>query len=117
MNYKKGLHILATLKCKNIQLLRSYEPTKTQTSLFIQQLSLTELGSVFHNFSPEGFTAVVCLSESHISIHTWPEYEHLNMDIYLSNHEEMNDDKAHALLNRFIEFYDATLIDKQEIYR
>lgn len=39
----------------------------------ITELEYTSLGSKQHTFSPHGFTRVVLLSESHISVHTWPE--------------------------------------------
>ena len=35
--------------------------------------SLHHLESVTHQFSPQGVSAAVLLSESHIAIHTWPE--------------------------------------------
>lgn len=33
------------------------------------------IGERFHSFKPQGFTGILLLSESHISIHTWPENE------------------------------------------
>ena len=35
--------------------------------------SLHHLESVTHQFSPQGVSAALLLSESHIAIHTWPE--------------------------------------------
>ena len=34
---------------------------------------LYSLESVMHQFSPQGISAALLLSESHIAIHTWPE--------------------------------------------
>ena len=34
---------------------------------------LRSLESVMHQFSPQGISAALLLSESHIAIHTWPE--------------------------------------------
>mgnify|MGYP001744025716 FL=1 len=34
---------------------------------------LHHLESVTHQFSPQGVSAALLLSESHIAIHTWPE--------------------------------------------
>lgn len=31
------------------------------------------VGTVTHGFSPTGFSGVVLLGESHVSVHTWPE--------------------------------------------
>ena len=35
-----------------------------------------------HEFEPQGFTAIYLLSESHISIHTFPENKYAAIDIY-----------------------------------
>jgi S-adenosylmethionine decarboxylase len=35
----------------------------------------------FHHFSPQGITGYALLSESHISIHTWPEEQFAIIDI------------------------------------
>ena len=42
----------------------------------------TTLNSTFHKFSPHGVSGVVVISESHFSIHTWPEYGYGAMDFY-----------------------------------
>lgn len=36
----------------------------------------------FHRFPPNGVSGVVVISESHLSIHTWPELEYMALDIY-----------------------------------
>ena len=35
-----------------------------------------------HKFSPHGVTATATLAESHIAIHTWPEYGYLAADLF-----------------------------------
>ncbi len=40
------------------------------------------LGSFFHEFNPHGVTGIVAIAESHLSIHTWPEFEYAAMDIF-----------------------------------
>jgi len=42
----------------------------------------TVLESSFHNFSPQGVSGVVVIAESHMAIHTWPEYEYAAVDIF-----------------------------------
>ena len=36
----------------------------------------------FHKFSPYGVSGVVVIAESHIAIHTWPEYNYAAVDIF-----------------------------------
>lgn len=42
----------------------------------------TVLNSYVHRFSPQGISCVVVISESHLSIHTWPEYKHAEIDVF-----------------------------------
>lgn len=42
----------------------------------------TPLGVTIHKFSPQGITGVVLLAESHIALHSWPEYNYLAIDIF-----------------------------------
>ncbi|HLZ88673.1 MAG TPA: S-adenosylmethionine decarboxylase, partial [Puia sp.] len=66
---------------------------------------------------PAGFTAVVCLSESHISVHTWPEHGRVNLDIYLSNHLRDNDGTTRALYEKLRCWFDAEILQEQTLKR
>jgi S-adenosylmethionine decarboxylase len=37
---------------------------------------------VFHEFNPFGVSGVVVIAESHLSIHTWPEYRYAAVDVF-----------------------------------
>ncbi|MCF8009982.1 MAG: adenosylmethionine decarboxylase [Clostridiales bacterium] len=37
---------------------------------------------VFHKFSPQGISGVVVISESHLAIHTWPEFGYAAVDVF-----------------------------------
>jgi S-adenosylmethionine decarboxylase len=36
----------------------------------------------YHKFNPQGLTGVLLLAESHITFHSWPEYDYLGIDIF-----------------------------------
>ena len=36
----------------------------------------------FHKFSPHGVSGVVVISESHLTIHTWPEFGYCAVDVF-----------------------------------
>ncbi len=42
----------------------------------------TVINSTFHHFSPFGVSGVVVIQESHLAIHTWPEYGYAAVDIF-----------------------------------
>ncbi len=71
MTYQPGLHIIGELLVPETELLTGYAHAKACVDRLIREHALTNLGEVYHNFSPAGFTAVICLSESHIIQHSW----------------------------------------------
>jgi S-adenosylmethionine decarboxylase len=42
----------------------------------------TIVNSVFHHFNPHGVSGAVIIAESHLAIHTWPEYGYAAVDIF-----------------------------------
>ena len=40
---------------------------------------------ISHDFVPYGLTHVCILSESHFTLHTYPEHKYLSMDLYICN--------------------------------
>lgn len=38
--------------------------------------------TMVHHFSPFGVSGIAIIAESHVSIHTWPEYNFASIDIY-----------------------------------
>ncbi len=42
----------------------------------------TVINSTFHHFSPYGVSGVVVIQESHLAIHTWPEYRYAAVDLF-----------------------------------
>jgi S-adenosylmethionine decarboxylase len=36
----------------------------------------------FHHFSPQGVSGMVIISESHLAIHTWPEFGYAAVDVF-----------------------------------
>jgi S-adenosylmethionine decarboxylase len=55
------------------------------------------LGSSFHRFSPQGVSGVVVIAESHISIHTWPEFGYAAVDVFTCG-TTVNPEKAAEVL-------------------
>ena len=45
-------------------------------------MGATVVNSNFHHFSPIGISGVVIIQESHLTIHTWPEYNYAAVDIF-----------------------------------
>lgn len=117
MDYKPGLHILAEFTSTKTQLLSDYQFCKKLFDSLINDNGLKQVGEVYHNFENGGFTAVICLTESHLSIHTWPEFNLVTFDIFLSNYQKDNSDKVKAIYKAVLDFFEGNEKQKTEIVR
>src|SRR5215813_9702434 len=57
--------------------------------------------AVFHNFSPYGVSGVVVITESHVTIHTWPEHSYAAVDIF-SCGDKLDHAAIRSELKRFL---------------
>jgi len=117
MPYKPGLHLLSEFSTDKPNLLQSSAPCRQLFDQLIATYQLTKVGEVYHDFDGGGFTAMVCLTESHMSIHTWPEYAMATFDVFLSNYQNENDDKARAIYQAVIAFFEGVEMQKNEVKR
>ena len=60
-------------------------------------MKATVVGHEFHHFSPHGVSGMVIISESHLSIHTWPEFGYAAVDVFTCG-EVIEPWRAHKLL-------------------
>lgn len=117
MTYLPGTHLVATIQPSDPACIKGNHSFKKKLDELILQYDLKKLGEVYHEFEPGGFTAVVCLSESHISIHTWPEHNLANLDIYLSNYQRSNDNTVQAIFDALVTEFKASVVHQQSIRR
>ena len=117
MPYQPGLHILSEFTTSRTDLLSASSSCRSLFNNLINNHQLQKVGEVYHDFEGGGFTAVVCLTESHISIHTWPEFGLATFDVFLSNYQRLNDEKAEAIYQGVIEFFGAEELKKNKLKR
>ena len=78
-----GRHIIAELHGCDPGLLTDLEQAIEILREAVRVSGATYLGEFYKVFEPwGGLTAIVALAESHISIHTWPEYRYAALDIF-----------------------------------
>ena len=77
-----GMHLLVELNECDPALLDDMALVKRALLDAAHSAGATIVGEVFHKFSPVGVTGIVCIAESHISIHTWPEHAYAAVDIF-----------------------------------
>ena len=96
-----GLHLLLELKDCNPQLLNDLDYTRESLIQTAKLLGAHVLGESFHQFSPQGVTGILSIAESHISIHTWPEFGYAAADIFTCGSTFRPSDAADLLIKRF----------------
>lgn len=115
--YRAGLHLISEFKIKNPELLKDSQIIKTYFDSAIVSHKLCKVGEVYHQFPQGGYTGVICLTESHIAIHTWPEFNRVTFDVFLSNFMNYNDATAEAIHNDLLLLLDATDVNVTKLKR
>ncbi len=114
--YKPGLHIVSTFSAP-VELLRDAVYCRELFDGLIGELGLVKVGEVYHSFPQGGYTAIVALTESHVSIHTWPEFGMATFDVFLSSFMNDNTEKVRAFFDATVAGFRATVTNRQEIMR
>jgi S-adenosylmethionine decarboxylase len=114
-----GTHILGDLRmCESNYLFSlNMEKVKKDALEIIAKNNFTVLGSYFHRFDNESFTGIIALSESHVSMHTWPEIGVVNIDVYTCNYQNDNTASTRKVFDEIAEIFKPGQIDRQEIKR
>ena len=77
-----GRHLLLELKICNEEVLDDLNFLRDCLNEAAVQSGATVVGESFYHFSPYGVSGVVNIAESHIAIHTWPEYKYAAVDVF-----------------------------------
>ncbi len=77
-----GRHILVEFSDCNSEVLNDVAIIEKSMIEAAQIAGATVINSNFHHFSPFGVSGVVVIQESHLAIHTWPEYRYAAVDLF-----------------------------------
>ncbi len=81
---EKGKHLLYEAEIKNTEILKDKDATIEMFNRIIEALQMKAVSEVeVYQFpGAGGITAFCVISESHLSIHTWPETNYMAFDIF-----------------------------------
>ena len=96
-----GLHLLLELKECNPHLLDNLDHVRDALVRAAEGVGAHIVGESFHQFTPQGVTGILSIAESHISIHTWPEYNYAAADIFTCGSSFQPRDAARVLIEQF----------------
>src|SRR6516162_4198165 len=77
-----GRHLLLEMFDCDPDAINSLEAVKGALIEAAKRAQATIVDVVFHEFNPFGISGVVVIAESHLAIHTWPEYRYAAVDIF-----------------------------------
>jgi len=77
-----GRHLLAELYGCQDGMLDKLDRVTTAMCDAAVACGATIVAQKFHHFSPYGVSGVVVIAESHLAIHTWPEYGYAAVDLF-----------------------------------
>ena len=77
-----GRHILVEFYGCCPSILNDVDRIEKSMAEAAQASGATIINTTFHHFSPYGVSGVVVIQESHMSIHTWPEYRFAAVDLF-----------------------------------
>ncbi len=77
-----GRHILVEFIGCNSDILNDVATIEKSMINAATEAGATVIQSTFHHFSPYGVSGVVVIQESHLAIHTWPEYQYAAVDLF-----------------------------------
>jgi len=100
-NKISGKHMICDIKnITNIELLNNLDKIKELLDFICKTNDFSVLEKVDYLFHPQGLTILYLLSESHISIHTFPEKKYIAFDLYTCR--EYNNNNAYDNIYKFL---------------
>ncbi|WP_161626055.1 adenosylmethionine decarboxylase [Hugenholtzia roseola] len=82
MTQTLGRHLLLELYDCPALLLDDVAQVEAQLRAAANHIGASIVGVMFHHFAPYGVSGVVVIEESHLTIHTWPEWGFASIDIF-----------------------------------
>jgi len=98
--YALGRHLLLELKDCNKELLDDLDFIRECLNEAAVRCGASVVGESFYHFSPRGVSGVVNIAESHISIHTWPEYGYAAVDVFTCGDTVTPEEAAKTIADR-----------------
>ncbi|MBF0464790.1 MAG: adenosylmethionine decarboxylase [Nitrospirae bacterium] len=96
-----GKHLLIELReCNPTRIIDLKEVTDALVGA-ARAAKATIVDVSFHEFNPFGISGMVIIAESHLSIHTWPEYNYAAVDIFTCGDIINPDHAAKYLIDKF----------------
>lgn len=105
VRFHKGTHLVSTIEAS--ENLKNHSGYLVVVANILTQVNLTLISESHHIFDNQSFTSSILLAESHINIHTWPEYNQAYLDIFVCSLNRDNSDSVPVIYDEVCKFFHA----------
>lgn len=109
-----GNQLIAELTHCSNKILNNRAELEKILSFAIKECQIEQKGITSHQFKPIGVTVISIVSESHIAIHTYPEAQHVSIDIFTCSNDHR---KSYQLLKCLEKSFKAKTSRTMRIFR
>ncbi|MBS1722436.1 MAG: adenosylmethionine decarboxylase [Armatimonadetes bacterium] len=108
-----GHHIVLDMHECDANVLADHEAMRTVMRVAAELAGCHVVGEFYHEFEPHGTSGCTIISESHFTVHAWPEYKYAAIDLfYCGNDVEISKAERHIA-----EQLGATRVERHELAR
>lgn len=108
MHSTRGKHLIAEYFGCDSSTIDDLNHLKSLLTSAVKKAGMTIIDTKFHKFTPQGVSGVILLAESHLSVHTWPEFNYAAVDVYTCGRGDLT--TAHAVISEGVNATDFKLI-------
>ena len=113
VNSPNSIHIIADFCGCDKSLLTSGSKGEEILATVVAASGLSCVLIRYHQFEPQGYTAAALLTESHITLHSWPEHESVQIDIFTCGSHS----KARAAYEKLKEIFAPESVAEKILFR
>lgn len=77
-----GRHLIVELAECDRNIINDQDLLRQHMEEAVRRSGATIVESVFHRYNPQGVSGLVIIAESHVSLHSWPEYGYAAVDFF-----------------------------------
>ena len=100
-----GVHYIVDLDNVDKDLVTDNDRLTKICDTSLENGGATILDKMIHHFEPHGLTLLYLLSESHFSMHTWPEHQKIRIDFFTC---EQNESKCISVIDNLKSEFEST---------
>lgn len=71
----------------------------------LHQCGIKSLGELLYVFPNNSFSLLINLAESHITLHTWPERDTVQLDVFLCNYQRDNSGLSENIYKQIVAYF------------